>query len=490
METFSGLIVTEPNSNPIPGKLVVEGEKIVALLPLNSVKERHYIFPGFIDSHTHPLENGLHLLYPDLSHANSIAQVLELVATGLTQIPDTPVFFSFNLEPERLKEHRYPYRRELDRLTKEKPVFIYRVDGHSGVANSKAIEYLGENLPPGVEFDGAGNPTGVLRAEAYETVSTRLKRLISPDVIQEAIRLTAQEALRNGITTIGAMVGSDELSEKEWAVLFDALATAPIRMVAYFQTWNVETARKFQLPRIGGCLLLDGSFGSHTAAISKDYFDAPDYNGILYHQDGKLVEFLKQANEFGLQTAFHAIGDRAIEQLLRCHQQVKSDKNLRHRVEHAELLSAELIKKIAELKLIPVVQPVFEQIWGGPEKMYAQRLGKRWMNTNPYRWLLDNGIILAGGSDAPVTPLDTISGIKAAMNHPNSQQRISGPEALALFTVHAAYSLKLEDIAGTLAPKMQADFVFLDADPRENCNCQVLATYVKGKLMFKSQRLL
>ncbi len=490
MDTFSGLIITEPDSNAVPGKIVVEDGKIVALIPLTTVEEKYYILPGFIDSHTHPIENGLNLLYPDLSSASSISQVLELVAAGLMQMPDAPVLFSFNLEPERLKERRYPYRRELDRLSNKKPIFLYRIDGHSGVANYRALDYLGEKVPAGVELDGAGNPTGVVRAEAYETLSANLKKLIPPEIIQEAIKLTGQQALRNGITTLGAMAGSDELTEKEWTVLFDALSATPIRMVPYFQTWRVEIAKKFQLPRIGGCLLLDGSFGSHTAALLECYSDAPGYHGVLYHQDSELIQFISRANELGLQTAFHAIGDRAIEQIIRCHREAKSDKHLRHRIEHAELLTPELIKQIAELKLILAVQPVFEQLWGGVEKMYAERLGGRWMRTNPYRALLDHGVILAGGSDAPVTPLDPIGGIRAAMNLPNIQQRISGREAVAIFTIHAAYSLGMENIIGKLAPKMEADFVFLDADPREDRDCHILATYVRGRPMFKSQNLL
>ncbi|MGQ9679075.1 MAG: amidohydrolase [bacterium] len=493
MAVFDGIIIANAKSRAIPGSIIVEGEKITAVLPSAEIKQNFYITPAFIDSHTHPLETGLGMIYPDFSSANSIADVLDILSASIIQMHDVPVVLGFNLDPDRLKEHRYPYRRELDRLTNKKPVMIYRVDCHSAAINSKALEVVSETNCAGVELDGAGKPTGVVRGITYETLSEKLKRLLPHEIVQKAVDLTAQMALRNGVIALGAMVGADNYTENEWRILLDSLSKAPIRMIPFLQTWNVKIAELFSLSRIGGCLLLDGSFGSHTAALSEDYADAPGYRGMLYQNDSRIVKFLQEAQKMNLQTAFHAIGDRAIEQIVRCHEMVEYKTSFgspRHRIEHAELLSAALIKRIAQLGLVVSVQPTFETIWGGAEGMYARRLGNRWRNTNPYRTLLDNKIVVAGSSDAPITPLDPLRGIHAAINLPNEDQRLTASEAMLLFTENAAYSLGIENFTGRLAPGMEANFVILTADPREIADCQILATCYRGQLFCKDASML
>ncbi len=489
MDVITGFIVSHSHSRPFYGKLVVDEGKIAALVPAPAGEKELFIFPGFIDSHTHPVETGLNLLFPDLSTARSVSEILEILADALIRFADSPVLFAFNFEPERLKEHRYLYRREVDRLTKEKPILIYRIDGHSAIGNSKTLALL-EGTPEGIELDGAGKPTGVIRGKAYENISQLLKRQLPPELITEAITLASRLALSKGITTMAGMVGFDEMTMPEWARLLDAVLNAPTRIIPFLQTWQPEVASKLGLNQIGGCLLLDGSFGSNTAAIQEDYADAPGYNGILYRSDKEVIGFLRRAIEYNLQTAFHAIGDRAITQLVNCHEQVIKEgliKPLRHRIEHAELLTGDLVKRIGDLKLILAMQPAFETIWGGPNGMYARRLGKRWMKTNRFKTLLQNGILIAGGSDSPVTPLDPIGGIRAAMSLPNVEERLTGEEALSLFTNNAAYSLGMETKIGTLQPGLEADFVLLDADPRIETHCQVLATYRQGKVLWKKE---
>ncbi len=489
MTSFEGLLIIDAKSKPFPGRLIVEGEKITATIPTAESKPQCYIAPGFIDAHTHPLETGLGMIYPDFSAARSIADVLEILKTSIERMPDSPIYLGFNLEPDRLKEHRYPYRRELDRLNNQVPVLIYRVDGHSAAVNSKALEALPETDYPGVEFDGAGKPTGVVRGKAYELLSANWKRLLPLEIIREAINFTARTAFRNGVVALGALVGSNELTENEWALLLDALGSAPIKMIPFLQTWKVEVAQQFSLSRIGGCLLVDGSFGSHTAALFADYADAIGYQGVLYQEDSKIIDFLLRAIKMKLQTAFHAIGDRAVSQIVRCHEQVACQtlkEHLRHRIEHAELLSSDLVKRIAALDLIVCVQPSFEIAWGGPQGMYAKRLGERWRYTNPYRTLFDNKIVVAGGSDAPITPINPLHGIYAAMNLPNESQRLTGPEALALFTENAAYSLGIENVTGRLESGMEANFVILSGDPRTDFSARILATYYRGQMLFSA----
>jgi predicted amidohydrolase YtcJ len=229
--------------------------------------------------------------------------------------------------------------------------------------------------------------------------------------------------------------------------------------------------------------LLDGSFGSRTAALTDAYSDQPGNRGICYRRDEDVADLIEAAHTHGLQTAFHSIGDRAVAQLVSIHERLRKEREnpLRHRIEHGELLDTTLVQRISGLDLVLGVQPAFEAAWGGPSGMYARRLGPRWARTNPLRSLATAGVKLAGGSDAPITPLDPLTGVRAAMTHPNEVERLDGPSALALFTTGAAYSLGLEDRTGRIASGMDADLVVLDADPRTGAPCRVLATYRRGR---------
>ncbi|MBM3313269.1 amidohydrolase [candidate division WOR-3 bacterium] len=460
------------------------------------------IVPGLIDSHTHPLEAGLEQLFPDLRHAASVSEVQERLRARRTEAREQGILLGFNLEPERLREQRYPSRQELDAAVSEAPLLVYRVDGHSAVTNTAGLKALhspcrpsplvGANSPPRPAIGETEEETGVLRGETYERASRWFKHKLRPETIQEALRLFGERAATQGVTTFGALVGVEDSSDAEWQVFLDALAALPIRAVPYLQTWNLEVPRRFGLKQSGGCLLIDGSFGSRTAALNQEYADAPGNLGASYVSDQRLVGFLQAANVLGLQTAVHAIGDRAVEQVVRCHEYVSGQgprNPLRHRIEHAELQSDNLIGRISGLGLVLGVQPAFEAEWGGPHRLYAQRLGERWRRTNPYRHLLDSAVVLAGGSDAPITPVCPLAGIRAATAHPNQDEALTGKQALAMFTSAAAFALKREQTSGSLEPGKDADFTVLNADPRVRPDCQVLATFCAGERLYGEKEL-
>ena len=472
-----------------------------------------FIVPGLIDSHTHPLEAGLQLLFADMREASSIEEVQLRLRERREDALEHGMMLAFNLEPDRLSERRYPQRGELDEVIPEVPVFIYRVDGHSAVTNTAGLQLVLARWPgvrpPGMDGGCNGRPTGVLRGEAYERASRIFKHLLAPETVREALQLAGRQAATKGVTTIGALVGVEDTSDDEWRVILDGLAGCEVRTVPYLQTWDMEVPRRFGLKQAGGCLLIDGSFGSRTAALSQAYSDAPGDSGADYVGDEKLLSFLRAAAAAELQTAVHAIGDRAVEQVVRCHEQlVESPKSevrtskfgvrgsttgsgnpLRHRIEHAELLSESLIDRIAGLGLVLGVQPAFETEWGGPDRMYALRLGERWRNTNPYRRLLDSGVRLAGGSDAPITPIDPVAGIRAAVERPNPGQTITGEEALAMFTSAAAFALNRESGCGSIEAGKDADITVLTSDPRTNADCRVVATWRSGSCTYRNEAL-
>lgn len=492
---LTGQTIVDAWSRPRPAT-VVFANRIEAVFDTPDLGAAGFILPGLIDSHTHPLETGLQVLFADMGGADSLTEVQQRLRDRRQHAQERGMVLGFNLEPDRLVEHRYPQRGELDEVIPDVPVFVYRVDGHSAVTNSAGLQLVLASWagvkPPGMDVDCNGRPTGVLRGEAYERASRVFKHRLTPETIREALQSAGRQAAAKGVTTIGALVGVEDTTDAEWRVLLEGLAGCDIATVPYLQTWDIEVPRRYGLKQAGGCLLIDGSFGSHTAALSQAYSDARGSSGAGYVTDEKLLSFLDAATAAGLQTAVHAIGDRAVGQVVRCHEQLAgsgSGNPLRHRVEHAELLSDALIDRIARLGLVLGVQPVFEREWGGPDRMYALRLGERWRSTNPYRRLLDSGVRLAGGSDAPITPIDPIAGIRAAVERPNHLQSVTGADALAMFTSSAAFALNRENACGSIEVGKDADISVLTADPRVTAGCHVVATFRAGACTYKNATL-
>ena len=501
---LTGQTIVDASARPRPATLVFD-DRIRDTRSLDPSIPRSLsgvIVPGLIDSHTHPLEAGLQMLFTNLSGASSVTEVQERLRAHRQDALEHGMMLGFNLEPDRLHERRYPTLHELDSVLPEVPVFMYRVDGHSAVTNTAGLQLILANYPgerpPGIGEDrkdegGRMNAeAGLLRGEAYEKASRVFKHKLTPEQVREALRLAGEQAAAQGVTTIGALVGVEDTTDGEWRVLLEGLEAMAVWAVPFLQTWDIEAPRRFGLKQAGGCLLIDGSFGSRTAALSQDYADAPGNNGASYVTDEKLLSFLRAAVEAGMQTAVHAIGDRAVEQVVHCHEQLAeagSRNPLRHRIEHAELLNDSLISRVAQFGLVLGVQPAFEAEWGGPDKMYAQRLGERRRSTNPYRRLLDSGVCLAGGSDAPITPIDPVAGIRAAMERPNPLQTISGEEALAMFTSAAAFALNRERVCGRIEAGKNADLTVLTADPRTTARCRVVATLRGGKCIYRNETL-
>lgn len=442
----------------------------------------HTVIPAFVDSHVHLLELGLMLILPDLTRAVTLENVFDALSAAGAQARELGFLMAFNLEPDLLRERRMPSRRELDRVIPGLPVLVYRIDGHSASLNSQGLQMVfGHETPAGAEQDEFGAPTGLLASAAYEQASRAFKHLLPRELKLTAFDRAAREAAKQGVLTVGAFVGSDEPGDDVPELLRDCAARLPVEAVIYPQTRSIKRAQAMGLPRIGGCILIDGSFGSHTAALLADYSDLPSNQGKLYFGDTELEAFLSEADAAGLQTAVHAIGDRAIDQVISCYEHFLTGNPLRHRIEHAELLNAQLIERIARLGIILGVQPAFEHFWGGPGRMYERRLGPRFRDTNPYRQLADRGIALSGGSDAPITPIDPQLSIRSAVGHPVVEHRLTPLEACRLFTDRAAFALGCDARKGSLSVGCDADFLVLDRSPIADLDFRILRRFRAGR---------
>jgi len=227
---------------------------------------------------------------------------------------------------------------------------------------------------------------------------------------------------------------------------------------------------------VGGDLPVDGSIGARTAALTHPYDDEAG-DGRLYHDDDVLAEFFHAGHNAGLQVGVHAIGDRAIEQVLGTWERVylaldsrerRHFRARRHRIEHFVLPSADQVERAAMLGLAVSIQPTFDRRWGQGGGLYEERLGPaRAMAAHPFRTMLDRGIEVGVGSDSPVTPLDPMLAIAALETHHEPAQRLTRLEALKLHRVGSARLGHQEGKKGALEPGRHADFAAYEQDPIE-----------------------
>ena len=319
-----------------------------------------------------------------------------------------------------------------------------------------------------------------------------------------AIHRAADMAGPVGVTTVHALEGGspDEhgwLTERDVEILLEEREDLPVRTVVYFQSTLVQKALDLGLPRIGGCILVDGAYGEHTAALLEPYTDDPTAKGVLYFSDEELNDFVGRAHGAGLQISMHAIGDAAIEQLLNAYEQAlaldpRSDH--RHRIEHFSLPTPEHIERASRLGVALGMQPIFAAM-PEPGEAHSQLPGleflgpKRYSRRHPYRKIVEAGILVGGGSDSDAKPMDPLAGMHAVVNHPDEQRRLTVMEALSLFTLDAAKIGFEEEGKGSIEPGKLADLVVLGdnpltADPRTLKDIAVEMTIVGGEIVYDS----
>lgn len=452
------------------------------------------VLPGFVDSHVHFMQTGLGMTGVDLRSARSRIDVLTAISAAVAVTPSGELVRGIGYDDSHFGADGPPGMAELTRVAPDHLVWLSRIDGHSCIVNRRAWEALG--IPTdtrGVDVDPGGQPTGLLRAEANALARQRIARLISECDRRRAVQACARAAVAAGVTSVCALEGGDLFGDEDAEFLLEHTSDVDVRLTLYYQTADVGRVLERGLKRIGGCLTIDGSFGSRTAALFEPYADDRGNSGCLYFTDDELTEFIVSAHRAGLQIATHVLGDRAIEQILRAYE-VALDRfprpDHRHRLEHFELPTPEQIGRAQRLGLIPSVQPAFMHYWGNPGGMYEQRLGReRARRANPLRTLVEAGLMPAGGSDSDVTPMQPLLGIHAAVNHPVPEQRLNPREAIALFTVNGARATFQEREKGTISPGKLADLVVLEEDPlvvppHRLKDIRVIMTFIGGRLVY------
>ncbi len=447
------------------------------------------VLPGFIDAHTHLVSTGLvKTAYLDLSGAHSLSALLEMIRAAREERAAGEWLIGRGWEESRWPEPErcYVNRRDLDRVAPDRPVALFRVDGHLLSVNSKALELV--KLPE--ELAGQAD---LERGLLWEEAAWWFHEQIEPgqEELERAILAAARLAHSLGITS------AHEIVKPSYIRAYQKLrAASRLKLRIYLNPRVEDAARLFEAGlrtgfgdewlRLGGVkLFADGSIGAGSAALSEPYRDRPGL-GKLNYSDEELFQLLREAHEQGWQVLTHAIGDRAIEQVLRAYERVGVGPEDRWRIEHFELASPEQLERAAHLGLIASMQPNFLK-WARPGDMYETRLGKgRTGRIGPHRSVFEAGIKLAFGSDC--MPLGPLFGINQAVNAPYPAQRLPVEEAIRCYTLGGAYASFEEGSKGSLEPGKLADFVVLSSDPFEQPSSieeiQVEMAFVGGELVF------
>ncbi len=527
----NGHIVTMDGARSVVSAMAVRDGKILALGNDDALAacassrtqlldlHRHTVLPGLIDVHTHVMEWAKSILSGEIDAGyptvHSIAEIAQAVAHRAATLPNGQWIVGAGWDDSKLAERRYITRQDLDTASPNNPVYLKHVSGHLSVANSTGLKLANitkaTHDPEGgvIERDASGEPTGILKDTAMGLIAGILPG-DPPDIDVHAAQFISEKAAEVGLTTIhDIFISSDEMRGYQEARLRGWLK---IRVQMSPRIGSIADAEKLaqmgvhtgfgdDLLKFGAAkMFADGGMGARTIAIyPPGVIGEPDNLGVLRWTPADMQKAHLIAARAGWQLETHAIGDRAIDEVLDSYAAVIQQlglKDHRFRIVHAGISTPAVQKRLRELHVLVDGNPPFVYWIGswfqkyGPERV-------RW--SYPAKSYIENGIIEAAGSDVPVTPLSPWWGIWAAVVRRDLQtgqilapeERISVEQALTLYTRNGAYVGFEEDRKGALEPGKLADFIVVDRDvlaiPADELkDVKVLRTFVSGRSVYDS----
>ncbi len=418
------------------------------------------VTPAFVDSHVHLTETGLASDGLDLTACASLAECLDLVASRARSRPGVPVL-GHGWDERLWPEARPPKLAELDRAAAGAAVYLARIDVHSAVVSSALLDAE----PAIARADGYAD--GLVRRDAHHLARRATRDRVTPGRRRELQRRTLHRAAALGIGAVHEMgaphiAGPDDLRSALGLPVEEAVPD----VVGYWGETDdgLGTAAELGCAGAAGDLNLDGSLGSRTAALSDPYRDASGERGFLYLDLGRAAEHVVACTRAGMQAGFHCIGDEAVRTAVTAIGMAAERCGLaevvaaRHRLEHVEMITSDLVAEMARLGVTASVQPRFDEFWGGAEGMYAARLGRARARTlNPFAAQAGAGVTLAFGSDSPVTPLGGWQAVRAAVYHRTPMHRLSVRAAFSAATRGGWRAAGIDD-AGVLSAGMLASY--------------------------------
>jgi predicted amidohydrolase YtcJ len=448
--------------------------------------------PAFRDGHVHLQVTGLFMSALDFRGCRNTAEIVAKFAARAAQ--GSGILFGGNFE-EPLD--RPITRRELDEAVGPRRAMLARADLHSCVVSSALLDELDLSSTEGVDRDDEGVPTGYLREAASSRAWKAFDSSLESAAQRDAVHAGVLAAYGKGVAETHEMFVVEWRGWDSAADFLGNVGDHALNVPVYLGTDDVTRVGEWGFRRIGGDFFLDGSFGSHTAWLSKPYLATPPPGspptGVPYRTDEDLFDFFYEAQIAGMQVGVHAIGDAAIDQAISTWERVADKvgveevRKLRHRIEHFECASDDHIARAAALGLAASVQPAFDRFWGGGGGLYSDRLGwDRAAGMNRFRSMIRAGMTLGGGSDSTVTPLDPFLQMAALREHHLPDESFAPHAALTAMTAGVAALAPHDGSRGTIAVGQWAEFALLDrnpleVDPDELVHTEVLGTWVAGQ---------
>ena len=479
--------------------------------------EGNYVYPGFVDSHAHLKGIGRRENSLNLQGTKSLKEMLTAVEIYSNGIEPGEWVVGRGWIEKVWPEKRFPTRYELDRFSSDKPVMLERADGHAVVVNSVALELAGissESIDPHggrIEKDINGQPTGML----IDRATSLVEKLIPERTKQEDKRDLKAGIDRNislGWTQVQIAGGTfsdikilEEIREEGnllqrvyFAVSAGKPAETLLKVGSTLDPTNMLTIRGIKL-------YADGALGSRGAALIEKY-DDQETKGLVIFTKEETMPVLIEALRKGIQIQTHAIGDMGNRLTLDWYEEAfgsvkKEERQIvdpRWRIEHSQIITEEDQVRFKDMEIIASMQPshAIGDLHFAPSRLGMERVG----NGYPWRSLIDLGVIIAGGSDAPVEIGDPLIEFYAAVARKDLdgfyskgwhlEQAVTRKEALKMFTIWPAFAAFQEDIKGTIEVGKLADLTVFSKDimkvPEEEIiKTQAVMTIVNGQIVFE-----
>jgi predicted amidohydrolase YtcJ len=482
----------------------------------------HFVMPGFNDAHMHLASAGLEKMNVNMVGAKTLDEFRDRLRAKVEAAGPAEWVVGEGWDETLWPVKVLPTRWDLDEVSGNHPVYLERVDGHIGVANTRALQLASVTVasrdPEGgkIDRDDSGTPTGVLREKAQEAVQAVIPKP-THEKRRQAIELALADLASHGVTSAQDYSQWDDFQIYE-ELEHDGKLTARISEWLPFDDSIEDLNKKRDSHPVSDNLLhtgmlkgfMDGSLGSKTAALLEPYSDDPKNSGLPQYEAAKLNAMTKERVLAGYQIGFHAIGDKGIQLALDAFAEaekaakdakvkaVDGGTDYRLRVEHAQVTTPQQILRFKELKVIASMQPshlLTDMNWA------ESRLGPK-RAEHSYAWaeFLRRGVVLAFGTDYPVEPVTPFRGLYAALTRMSEDgkksyypaQKLNIEQAITAYTTGAAFAEFAEKQKGRLEPGMLADFVVLDQDitaalAPKILGTKVLRTVVGGKTVYEAK---